>query len=545
MEVLKDIQIWALLAGLGLFLFGMYMLEESLKKLAGRSFKIFLRNQTKNRFKAVFSGALVTAVLQSSSMVVLLVMSFAGAGIIGLRNGIGMIMGTNLGTTFTGWLVSFIGFKLNLEEFILPFLAIGGMGIIFLKSEKLSNWSKLLMGFSLMFLGLSYMKDGFADFSEQVDMTLLHDKPLFLFFIFGYLLTVAIQSSSASIMIFLSSLAAGLISIEQAAFLVIGADLGTTITAIIGTINANTIKRKVGWAQFFFNLFNACITLILYQVYLYFIQKVLNISDPLIVLVSFHTLLNLVGIIIFLPFLGLFANILNRVVRDKTLRISTYLANAIPHEVHAGLESLVKENGIFIQRALQVNTSSFSVENVAGGSHFTLQYEELKRYEEEVSTFYVQLQQNEMVANEVEKVNACISSIRNATLSVKDIKDIRHNLIELSLVTDNQFFQFYQRICENQQQVYRRISILLLSVGEMVENDMENIKTIVRQHYNNEVKEAYDLYSENVVKEISLPTLLNVVRRISGSNDYIIRSILLWKRSNQEFTLKTGVLHED
>jgi phosphate:Na+ symporter len=124
-------------------------------------FQKFLRKHTKNRIKAVFAGTLVTAILQSSSMVSLLVMSFAGAGIIGLKNGIGMILGTNLGTTVTGWLVSLIGFKLDIGSFIMPFLAVGGLGIIFFKSEKLSQISKFLMGFSFMFLGLNYMKNGF------------------------------------------------------------------------------------------------------------------------------------------------------------------------------------------------------------------------------------------------------------------------------------------------------------------------------------------------------------------------------------------------
>lgn len=147
----QDIQIWEVLAGLGLFLFGMFMIEESLKNLVGRTFKKFLRKHTNNSVKAVLSGTLITGILQSSSMVALLVMSFAGAGIIGLKNSIGIILGANLGTTMTGWIVSWLGFKLDLGAVILPFIAIGGLGIIFLKSEKLSNLSKLLMGFSFIF----------------------------------------------------------------------------------------------------------------------------------------------------------------------------------------------------------------------------------------------------------------------------------------------------------------------------------------------------------------------------------------------------------
>ena len=288
----SNIQIWEALAGLGLFLFGMFMMEESLKELAGRSFKKFLRKHTNNSVKAVFSGTLITAVLQSSSMVALLVMSFAGAGIIGLKNGIGIILGANLGTTFTGWIVSWLGFKLDIGAVILPFIAIGGLGIIFLKSEKLSNISKMIMGFSFMFLGLDYMKDGFALFAQQMDLSFINNHPGILFVLFGVLLTASIQSSSAAIMIFLSSLSAGVITLEQGFYLVIGGDLGTTITALLGTINGNTIKKKVGWSQVMFNVFNVSLALVLLKGYSYIIFELLSITDQLFGLVIFHSIMN-------------------------------------------------------------------------------------------------------------------------------------------------------------------------------------------------------------------------------------------------------------
>ena len=214
-------------------------------------------------------------------MVALLVMSFAGAGIIGLKNGIGIILGANLGTTMTGWIVSWLGFKLDLGAIILPFIAIGGLGIIFLKSEKLSNLSKLLMGFSFIFLGLNYMKNGFAEFAEHIDFSFITDKHPLLFVAFGILLSASIQSSSAAMMIFLSSLAAGVITLNQGFYLVIGSDLGTTITAIIGTINANSIKKKVGWSQVFFNVFNTILALSFIKGYSYVIKDVFTIREDL------------------------------------------------------------------------------------------------------------------------------------------------------------------------------------------------------------------------------------------------------------------------
>lgn len=360
---LKEINIWLLLAGLGLFLFGIFMMEESLKSIAGRSFKKFLRKQTGNSIKAILSGTVVTAALQSSSLVSLLVMSFAGAGIIGLQTGIGIILGANLGTTMTGWLVSLLGFKFNIEEFILPCLAIGGLGIIFLKSEKLSSISKILMGFSFMFLGLSYMKNGFMEFADKIDFSFLQGQPAVLFILFAFLLTAAIQSSSAAIMIFLSSLAAHVISFDQAVYLVIGADLGTTITAVIGTINGNSIRKKVGWSQFYFNLFNTLLTLLLLNYYMFFIKDVIAIKDPLIALVTFHSLFNLIGIIVMLPFLKLFTRFINRIVFYRETKQTKFLSLVNPKESHAAVEALEKEAMEFLNNTLETNNAFFNIYN--------------------------------------------------------------------------------------------------------------------------------------------------------------------------------------
>ena len=156
------IQVWPFLAGLGLFLFGMSQMEESLRKIAGRRLTKFLKDHTNNPIKAVLSGAMITAILQSSAMVTLLVMSFTSAGILVLKNGIGIILGANLGTTITGWLVSLLGFKYKLDVIILPLIAIGGLGAVFLTKQWLSQICRFFLGFGLIFLGLDYMKSAFT-----------------------------------------------------------------------------------------------------------------------------------------------------------------------------------------------------------------------------------------------------------------------------------------------------------------------------------------------------------------------------------------------
>jgi phosphate:Na+ symporter len=520
----SEIDIWPLLAGLGLFLFGMHMLEEALKNLIGRSFKKFLRKYTTHPIQAVLAGAGVTAILQSSSMVSLLVMSFAGAGIIGLENGIGMIMGANLGTTATGWLVSLLGFKLNIGAAILPFIALGGLGIIFLKSERLSNFSKFLMGFSFMFLGLDYMKNGFAEFATHLDLTFLVGKHGVFFLLVGALLSAAIQSSSAAMMIILSSIAAGMISMEQGFYLVIGSDIGTTITAIIGTVGGNSIRKKVGWSQFTFNFFNAVLALVFFQFYSRFVTDLLGLHEPTVAIVAFHTTLNFVGIIVMLPMIGQFKRLLNKLVKTEEDKHAKYLILANPIESHAAMEALEKEADVFLKKAILVNELYFDRDDKKKLKN-ELTYFDLKQHEAEVVNFYMLLQEQALVKEEVVKLNHLIASFRNATLSSKDLKDIQHNLDQLRNSASDHLFTFYTEIGENQKRFYAELHILIENFGTATSHDVELLDQLQQGFYQKESTLLTKVHNESKHADIDLPTIMNMLREINNSNESLLRSV--------------------
>jgi phosphate:Na+ symporter len=521
----SEIHIWPLLAGLGLFLFGMFMLEESLKALAGRSFKLFLRRHTTNPVKAVLSGALVTAILQSSSMVSLLVMSFAGAGIIGLKNGIGMILGANLGTTATSWLMSLLGFKLNLGEFILPFLAVGGLGIMFMKSEQPRNFAKALMGFSFMFMGINYMKEGFEEFALHLEFGFLADKPGILFLFVGMFLAAAIHSSTGSMMIFMSSLAAGVITLDQAMFLAIGADMGTTVTAVTGTIRANAIRQKVGWSQFFFNLFTAILALIMMKVYLYLIQEVAGIADPLITLAAFHTTINLAGVIIIMPFLSQFTAFINKVIKGDEERLADKIKQVNPAESHAAIEALNDEAGEFFKKALAVLHGFFNLSHQLLPHGKVEDYNALKNYEDEIATFYIKLQQSSLDETEVSRVNNLISAIRNSTLASKNMKDIKHNLDEISGSPQDDMFEFYQTIRDHQKKFYDEITALVTRQTYCSPEDVVRLKDMLKSYYQHESENVYKHFAARKHREIVVPNLLNMIREITDSNEALLRSL--------------------
>jgi len=520
----NNFDIWPVLAGLGLFLFGIFMLEEALKHLAGRAFKKFLRKHTNNSIKAVFSGALFTAVLQSSSMAALLVMSFAGAGIIGLKNGIGIILGANLGTTITGWLVSVIGFKLDIGTVILPFIAFGGLGVIFLKSERWSNLSKLLMGFSLMFLGLEYMRDGISVLATQIDFARYGAAPLVLFLLIGFVLTAAIQSSSASMMIFLSALAAGLITLEQGFYLVVGADLGTTITAIIGTIKANSLRKKVGWAQFTFNLFNAVLALLLMGVYRWLIVDVIKADDPLIALVLFHSLLNLAGILLVLPFLEQFTAFIDKRFDAKSVHRSKYLAQVHPGESAAAVTALQHEVFEFLKQTLRVNQMAF-VGSRTPRADFNTAYLELKTYEAEIVAFYRELLQVSLNVEEVVKTNALIACARNATLSSKSLKDVKHNLEYLEASAIDELYGLLQEVGRRQALFYSHFLELINHLPTTTAADVEQTRNNPVFRQGNEAMALQSWRTGGSEQEFNLPTLMNMVREVDNSNEALLRAL--------------------
>ena len=510
---LGNISFWPVLAGLGLFLFGMQMLESALHALSGRAFKLFLRRQTGNTFRAILSGALATAVLQSSSMVSRLVMSLAGAGVLGLKNGIGMIMGANVGTTATGWLITLLGFRFSIEQIIAPLLAAGGLLAILGNSEKLRRYSKLIMGFALLFLGLGMMKDGMAGAAAAIQPEWLRGHSMAWFLGFGVLFAAIVHSSSAAMTLSLASLAAGIVSLEQAAFITIGSELGTTITALTATLRANEIRRKVGWSQFYFNLISAVLAIVSMQAIFGLMPDTM---DPLIRLVTFQTSINLLGIALVAPLLNPFTAFIHRMVPGGQTQQAQFIVQIDPTDTESALEALQSETRRFLQQAIHVNRLQLGLEREPENDPADA-YSDLKTYEAEISTYYVHLQQPAISRAEADAINLCITAIRNAALSAKDLKDERHTVLELSNAVSETMHGWYKELKNTQAQFYTE-TIALLQTGAAV-----SLPTALNTTAH--TGKIYQLFSEGNISEIGLSSLLNLVRGIGKSNDALLRAL--------------------
>jgi len=436
-----EFDFWLLIAGIGIFLFGIYLMEESLKSISGKAFKDFIRRYTSNRFKALATGTLATSVLQSSSAVILMVLAFVGAGIMQLSNAFGVILGSNLGTTFTSWIVATLGFKVDIESLALPFVGIGGLTLIFLgRDSKTANFSKLAVGFGFLFLGLGYMKTSVEELTQSFDLSVVANYPLIFFVLIGFVITAIMQSSSASMAIILTALYADVVDFYTASALVIGANLGTTVTAIIGSLGGIIAKKQVASVHVIFNFVTAIVAFILIQPLNYLVLDGFGLRDePVIALALFHTLFKILGILIFLPFTTQFSSWIERLIKDKTEHPTQYIHKTSPEVAEAGLEALQKETAYVLQLCMLHNLKQLSIRPIKLFDQEVLSslnkktnkkdlYTLIKSIQSESFLYTSKIKINDLNEAEVLRLNQFLHSIRYAAASAKSIKDIAHEL---------------------------------------------------------------------------------------------------------------------
>lgn len=268
------LQIFTLLGALGMFLYGMNLMSSGLQKAAGERLRSFLSAMTSNPLKGVLTGLGITTIIQSSSATTVMVVSFVNAGLLTLAQAIGVIMGANIGTTVTAWMVSWLGFKADISVLAVPLML---LGFLFSNSkiDKRKNLGELIVGFSLLFLGLSFMKDSVPDLRETpqvLEFVSTWSSHVFgsvlLFLAFGTILTLVLQSSSATMAITLIMLSMGWIPFNMACAMVLGENIGTTITANIAASVGNTQAKRAAMSHTIFNVFGVAWALILYKPFL-------------------------------------------------------------------------------------------------------------------------------------------------------------------------------------------------------------------------------------------------------------------------------------
>lgn len=323
------------IGGIGLFLLGMMMLTNGLKELAGDALKEWLNRFTGGTFSSVTSGTVMTILMQSSTATTLLTVGFVSAGLLTFTQSIGVIIGANIGSTSTAWIISLVGFKISLSAISLPVIGIGVL-TQFVAPGKFKTYGSLLTGFGLLFYGIDVLQTGmeaaqdFISFDAVTSATL--SGKLLLIFI-GMMMTIIMQASSASMAATLTALYAHVIDFEQAFYLVIGQNIGTTATAIVVAIGASVAAKRTAMTHVLFNVITAIIIVIAAPLVLLLTEQTTILLtgqfDETVGLAIFHTLFSLIGAVLFIPFIRPFAKLLTKWLPEKENELTQHLDTSI------------------------------------------------------------------------------------------------------------------------------------------------------------------------------------------------------------------------
>ncbi len=340
------------LGGIGLFLLGMRLMTEGLTTAAGDTLRSILEAATHSRLRALVSGVLITSLVQSSSAVIFTTIGFVNVGLLSLMQSVGVIYGANLGTTLTSWIVALVGFNVDLQAMSLPAVGIGmGLSVIS-KSQRLSGIGQALTGFGLFFLGIDVLRDAFAGLGDVIALEGWAGQgvlSLLLFVGIGIVMTLLVQSSSAALAIILTATAGGLIPINAAAAMVIGANVGTTSTGVFAAIGATAPAKRAASAHVIFNVVTAVVAFTLLMPLLWLVSTLANYfgsqNQLATSLAIFHTLVKTMGILIMWPLTGLMVRRLEKYFRSMEEDESRprYLDHNVQSTPMLAMDALVME----------------------------------------------------------------------------------------------------------------------------------------------------------------------------------------------------------
>ncbi len=334
--------------GVALFLLGMKLLTDGMKIAAGNTLRNMLAKYTSTMAKGIAAGIVITALVQSSSAIIFATIGFVNAGLMSLLQAVYVILGSNVGTTLTGWIVATVGFNVNLQQLAMPVLAVGMLLWLVYGTDKKGALGQALVGFALFFMGIDVLKNTFEGLGEIVPFDQVgHDLPsMLLMLLIGILLTTLMQSSSAAIAVVLTAVAAGLVPVHAAAALVIGADVGTTSTALFAVLGATSNAKRAAIAHVLFNLLKVPVAfpfigIILSGIYFVFGE---GTSTPVVIAI-FHTTIKLIGLFFFLPFTSKIVNYLNSKFTEEERKPETtrYLDDTVLHTPSLAVSALIFE----------------------------------------------------------------------------------------------------------------------------------------------------------------------------------------------------------
>ena len=542
-------------SGLGLFLFGMIYLESRIKASAGASFRRMIRNATDTHFKSLFAGLAATALFQSSSVVTLMALSLIGAQMMGLESAIAMIFGSNIGTTVTAWIIGLIGFKFDILLLSYLFIGVGGLGSVLAEQGgRWRNWFGAMVGFGLIFLGLEGMKESFDTISKSFDIAAYHFGHPYWYALVGFALTAVIQSSSASIAIVQSALYTSIIGFDDAAAFVIGANVGTTVTAVLGAIGGIPDKKRTALAHLFFNVSTGVVALLLLKPLVSLVMLIMPGTDSVIQIALFHTIFNLIGVILWFPFISPLALWLHHFFKKEPVHVTLYLHNVSTDVPDVALEALRKEVGHLSEEVERFALLAINIPPPKVLKDHTPTDKLLDRYQENMELSYeklydpIRLLEGEIYRyvtqatlgksdeSFLEKLNEVVRQTSYLATAAKAIKDMLEDLNRLYLAESTEEQKFLRNLRYQILKSVEAFDAAKRGDGD-ARREMENIYKRIAESYRDNMGTI-----RGIAKNREIPTEMTTIAvndmHLSKSFTKSLRNALrfesVWEEENGE-----------
>lgn len=506
-----------LIGSLGLFLYGMKIMSEGLQKFAGDSLRRILTAMTTNRVTGVLTGVLITALIQSSSATTVMVVSFVNAGLLTLTQSIGVIMGANIGTTVTAWLISTLGFKVDIAAFALPLLAFG-IPLLFSGKSSRKSLGEFIFGFSFLFMGLQALKANAPDLGANPEMLAFVQNyadmgffSIILFLFIGAILTMIVQASAATMAITLIMCANGWIDYQLGVALVLGENIGTTITANLAALTGNTQARRAALAHLVFNIFGVIWVLILFypftEVISWFVTNVMRISDPSVAvsfkLAAFHTAFNISNTFVMIWFVGLIEKTVRFIIKgkkdeDEEYRLR-YITGGMLSTSELSIVQAHKEITLFAERTGRMLDMVKALFYEKNEEVFLKTYSRVEKYESisdrmeiEIANYLTCVAEGRLSSEGKEEIRIMLRAVSE----IESIADSCNNMARSikrrnefkSVFTDEQNHNVDQMLALTEKALHRMIEIL--NKSELVRDDVNpsyNIENEIN-NYRNQLK---------------------------------------------------------
>jgi len=526
-----------LVGSLGMFLYGMKIMGEALQRLSGDKMRSILSAMTANRFLGVFTGFLVTAIIQSSSATTVMVVSFVNAGLISLVESIGVIMGANIGTTVTGWMISLLGFKVSISDYVLPLLGIG-LPLVFSKVTRRRSLGEIMIGFALLFLGLDYLKASVPDINSNPEIleflknyTQWGYGSIILFMFFCTLLTIVIQSSSATMALTFVMCNQGWISFELAAAMVLGENIGTTITANLAATVANLSAKRAAMAHLVFNLIGVIWMLIVFKPFVGMVDNIIttnNGASPMvemtavpIALSMFHTLFNVINTFVMVWFVPQIKTIVVKILPQKESEEEEfhlkYITTGLLSTPELSLLQARKELQYYAKHSIKMFSFVERLMDESSDKKFNKLYAKVQKYEDVsdevevvIANYLSEVAQGKLsdfgrhrlramlkLVSDIESIGDCNYNLARTVNRMRESKIVFPDKIRAKL---DLMFRFVEKALEEMKaNLEKDEKQVILAKAKEIEDEINNYRTQLKsEHLENLRKGVYN-YETGIV----------------------------------------------